>query len=252
MNTSARIGKFSLLNSYLPYYRLEQDGVQIIRALPKTLVSLFERGEIDFAPVPSFYYLQNKAALQSYEFCVASEGSALSVIVVSNGEKLAENDGSIAVTNQTTTSVKLLEIILKERGLTHKIVPVNESNTRALLNHCPYALVIGDEAIRARMKYRVVMDLGEEWHELTGYPMVFGIAVARKGRNMLEINKILIDSAKWGSENIALVVAAARKQFGLPEDFLERYFNALTYHLGEREHRGLARFEEKCHEYGLL
>jgi chorismate dehydratase len=252
MKTNVRLGKFSLLNSYLPYYRLERDGLQVIRALPKTLVSMFERGELDFTPVPSFYYLRNKAALQSYEFCVAAERSVLSVLVVSSGAKLAENGQSIAVTNQTTTSVQLLEIILKERGLTHKIVPVNESNARALLDHCPYALVMGDEAIWARLKYRVVMDLGEEWHELTGYPMVFGVAVARKGRNMRAVNRTLMDSVAWGSENVALIVAEARKQFGLPEEFLERYFTALTHHLGVRERGGLARFEEKCHEYGLL
>lgn len=249
---SERIGKFSLLNSYLPYYRLEQDEFRVVRAMPKTLAGMLERGEIDFSPVPSFYYLRNKTALQSYEFCVAAARSVWSVIVVSKGARLSENGGSIAVTNQTTTSVKLLEIILQERGLGHQIVPVNAGSAAALLGHCPYALVMGDDAIRARQSYRVVMDLGTAWHDLTGLPMVFGIAVARKGRDMTRVSAALQESVAWGKKHIDVIVGAAQEQFGLPEAFLECYFNALTYQLGERERRGLARFEEKCHEYGIL
>ncbi|HDS44843.1 MAG TPA: futalosine synthase [Methanomicrobia archaeon] len=249
---SERIGKFSLLNSYLPYYRLEQDGFRVIRAMPKTLAGMLERGEIDFSPVPSVYYLKNKATLQRYEFCIAAARSVWSVILVSKGAPLGENGGSIAVTNQTTTSAKLLEIILQERGLRHQIVPVNESTATALLEHCPYALVIGDAAIRARQRYRVVMDLGEAWLDVTGLPMVFGIAVARKGRDMAGVSAALQESVVWGKEHVDVIIGAAHEQFGLPEEFLECYFNALTYQMGERERRGLARFEEKCHEYGIL
>jgi chorismate dehydratase len=247
-----RIGKFSLLNCYLPYYRLEQDGFRVIRAMPKTLAGMLERGEIDFTPVPSFYYLRNKAALQSYEFCVAAARNVWSVILVSKGARLRENGGSIAVTNQTTTSVKLLEIILQEQGLGHQIVPVNDGAASALLEHCPYALVMGDDAIRARQRYRVVMDLGAAWQDLTGLPMVFGIAVARKGRDMAGVSATLQESVTWGGEHVDVIIRAAQEQFGLPEEFLECYFNALTYQMGERERQGLARFEEKCHDYGLL
>ncbi len=249
---SARIGKFSLLNSYLPYFRLEQDGFRVVSAMPKTLAGMLERGELEFSPVPSFYYLTNKTTLQSYEFCVAATRSVWSVIVVSRGERFREHGGAIAVTNQTTTSVKLLEIVLRERGLGHPVVPVNAGTAGVLLEHCPYALVIGDEAIRARQKYRVVMDLGEAWVDLTGLPMVFGIAVARKGRNMAGVSAALQESVTWGEKHVDEIVETAQEQFGLPDEFLACYFNALTHKMGERERRGLARFEGKCHDYGLL
>ena len=47
---SIKIGKFGFVNNYLPYYQLEQNGMQIIAALPKQLAGMFETGEIDFAP----------------------------------------------------------------------------------------------------------------------------------------------------------------------------------------------------------
>jgi chorismate dehydratase len=51
---SIKIGKFGFVNNYLPYYLLEQNGMQIIAALPKQLAGMFETGEIDFAALPSF------------------------------------------------------------------------------------------------------------------------------------------------------------------------------------------------------
>jgi chorismate dehydratase len=245
-----RIGKFGFLNNYLPYYWLGQNGTEVVEASPRSLATMFEQGEIDFAPVPSFYYLKNKHKLRRYEFCVASKHRVLSVVVVSR-EKMFDNQ-CIAVTNQTTTSINLLKIILRERGLQNEIVPVDESTASELLTHCPHTLVIGDEALRARREYRVVMDLGEEWSELTGYPMVFGISTSRKDRDMSAVNRSVMESITWGEQNIEAIAREAACKYELPKDFLEVYFKALTFRLGDKERRGLELFEEKCHEYGLL
>ncbi len=266
MNTTIKIGKFGFVNNFLPYYWLEQRGERPTEGSPRNLVEMFEKGEVDFAPVPSFYYIKNKDKLRSYEFCIASKSRVLSVVVVKHFfrkesfskefKAYDEDKGGIAVTNQTLTSLNLLKIILREkvrgRKKKNRIVLVDESKASELLKHCTYALVIGDEAIKARMKYRVVMDLGEEWHDLTGYPMVFGIAVSRKERDMSEVNKEVMESIAWGKRNADVVVAEAAKKFGMPVEFLREYFNTLTYQIGAKERRGLELFEEKCYEYGLL
>lgn len=253
---SIKIGKFGFVNNFLPYYRLEHNGVRVIEASPKELAGMFEKGEIDFAPVPSSYYIKNKDKLRSYEFCIAARNSVLSVVVVSEGKMLDDDNdndkGRIAVTNQTVTSLNLLKIILHECGMRNGVAPVNASKASELLKHGTYALVIGDEAIKARMAYRVVMDLGEKWRELTGYPMVFGISASPKGKDMSEVNKAVMESVEWGKRNVDVVVAEAEKKFGMPVEFLHEYFKSLTYQLGAKEKRGLELFEEKCHEYGLL
>ncbi len=249
---SVKIGKFGFVNNYLPYYQFEQNGLKVIEALPKQLALMVEKGEIDFAPVPSFYYIKNRAKLKSYEFCVASKNSVLSVIIVSNGKKPDCDNGSIAVTNQTVTSLNLLKIILREKGLKNRVVVRNEGRASELLKRCNYALVIGDEAIKARMTHKVVMDLGEEWHELTGYPMVFGISVSRKEEDMSEVNRKVMESVEWGTSNVDLVVSEAEKKFGMRVEFLALYFRSLTFRMGAQEKSGLELFGEKCHEYGLL
>ncbi len=249
---NARIGKFGLVNNFLPYFRLEQKGIPIIEGAPKKLAAMFEKREIDFAPVPSFYYLKNKKILKSYDFCIASKERVLSVVVVSSRKMPPEDNGCIAITNQTSTSLNLLKIILRERGMKNGVVLVNESGAGELLKRCAYALVIGDEAIKARMTYRVVMDMGEEWYKLTGCPMVFGISVSPKDSDMSQINRTVMESIDWGEKNIDVIVADAEKKFKLQKDFLEVYFKSLTYRMGVNERKGLKLFEEKCHEYGLF
>ncbi len=245
-----RVGKFGFLNNFLPYYWLEKQNVEVVEAPPKKLAEMLENGEIDFAPVPSFYFLKNKERLKNYDFCVASEGRVLSVIVISKKKTL--DDGCIAVTNETMTSVNLLRLILKERGMKNRIVLMDKNNACDLLKYCDHALVIGDEAIKARMQNRVVMDLGEEWYELTGYPMVFGVSASLKNRDASEINRRLMESVEWGLNNMNIIVDEAKKKFNLPSEFLEEYFRCLNYRLGSKEKRGLEIFEEMCRENGLL
>jgi chorismate dehydratase len=82
--------------------------------------------------------------------------------------------------------------------------------------------------------------------------MVFGISTARKWKDLSEVNRMVTDSVEWGEENVKVVVAEAKRKFGMPVEFLEVYFKALTFRMGSVEKRGLELFEEKCHEYGLL
>ena len=62
--------------------------MQVIEALPKQLALMFEKGVIVCITVTAFYYIKNRAKLKSYDFCVASMNSVLSVVLVSNGRML--------------------------------------------------------------------------------------------------------------------------------------------------------------------
>lgn len=244
-----RIGKFGYLNNFLPYYFLNEN-VEIVEANPKEMASMLLSGRIDYAPVPAFFYLKNKERLRHYEFCVASEGKVLSVVVVSRNKRL--DDGAIAVTPHSLTSVNLLRILLSEKGMKNRLVEVNTARASEMLEVCPNALVIGDEAIKARMIHRVVMDLGEEWYELTSLPAVFGISASLKETNAEEMDRKILTSTEEGYRRFGEVVTAAEKAFKMPREFLEEYFRTLKFRLGSKERRGLDEFEKYCRDYGLL
>ncbi len=243
-----RIGKFGFINNFLPYYYVEHK-LEVVEAPPKVLAKLIDEGHLDYAPVPSYHYLRNKDSLKRYSFCVASHDRVLSVLVVSNGRGL---DDKIAITDDSLTSVNLLRIILKEKGIECKLVPTGKRRASDLLRFCGSALVIGDEAIKARMIYRVIMDLGEEWYDLTGYPMVFGISASLRDVDASKCDELLDESIRWGFEHFDEVVEEAEKRFRMPREFLEEYFKTLSYKLGPKEKKGLEVFEEMCKEYGLL
>ncbi|MDI9610386.1 MAG: menaquinone biosynthesis protein [Archaeoglobales archaeon] len=239
-----RIGKFGFVNNFLPYYRLEKEGkFEIVEGTPRRLAELFETGEIVYAPLPAFEVL--KKGYKAGKFCVASDGEVYSVIVVSKRKRL--DDSPIAITENSMTSANMMKIIKAEKGLINRLVAVN-GKVDEMLRNFDHALVIGDEAIKARMSYRVLMDLGEEWKELTGLPAVFGVSVSRVDG----IDEEILDSLKWGREHIDEVVSVASEKFRLPEEFLRKYFETLIHELGGKERRSLELFGELCHEHGLL
>lgn len=244
-----RVGKFGYLNNFLPYYFLNED-VEIVEANPKRMASLLLEGKIDYAPIPAFFYIQKKSKLRHYQFCVSSRGKVLSVVVVSKQKELDE--GKIAVTADSMTSLNLLKIILKEKGMRNELVLTETSKASQMLELCPHALVIGDEAIKARMIYRVVMDLGEEWFELTSLPMVFGISASLRDFDASEIDGKIIRAVEEGYRRFEEVVLAAEKEFCMPREFLVEYFRTLNFRFGVKERRGLDEFEKYCRDYGLL
>ncbi|TDA30623.1 MAG: futalosine synthase [Archaeoglobi archaeon] len=239
-----RIGKFGYVNNFLPYYRLERGGkYEIVEGTPRRLAEMYEGGEIVYAPIPAFELI--KRGYNPRKFCVASDGEVYSVIVVSRKKRL--DDSPIAITGNSLTSANMMRIIKAEKGLINKLVVLN-GKVDEMLRDFDHALVIGDEAIKARMIYRVIMDLGEEWKELTGLPAVFGVSVSR----VEGIDEELLNSLKWGREHMEEVVKVASEKFRLPEEFLRKYFDKLIHELGSKEKKSLEVYGELCHEHGLL
>lgn len=246
-----RIGKFGLVNNFLPYYHLEKSGkYEIVEDTPKNLAEMLSAGKIDYAPVPSFFYLRNRSRFDMHSFCVASDGEVFSVVVVSRRKRL--DDSPIAVTTKSVTSAAMLEIIRKEKGMINRLVPF-DGDFMDMLANFDHALVIGDEAIKARMVFRVVMDIGEEWKEITGLPAVFGISASLKGaENVESADSDLLESYRKGLASIDEIVEIASMKFRMPPEFLRVYFSKLIHFAGSKEIKSIEVFEELSHEYGLL
>ena len=245
-----KIGKFGLINNFLPYYLIEKNGrYEVVESSPRELSEMLLRGDIVYAPVPSYFYIKKKDVLDRHSFCVSSDGEVFSVVVVSRRKRL--DDSPIAVTSKSMTSSKMMEIIKKERGMINRLVTV-DGDFMEVLRDFDHALVIGDEAIKARMVFRVVMDMGEEWKEITGLPAVFGIATSRKGFEQGKaIDSDVIDSYRKGMEMKDEIVEIASLKFRMPAEFLSVYFSRLVHEAGGKEIKSLEVFEELVNEHGL-
>ena len=107
------------------------------------------------------------------------------------------------------------------------------------------ALIIGDPALRvdpARLPYEV-HDLGGEWVEMTGLPMVFAVWAARKGVVTPEVVEEFRASCRYGREHMDEIVAAESPRLGFAPEFVRQYLTRHIVHdLGSREYQGMDLF----------
>lgn len=91
---------------------------------------------------------------------VYTRGEAMSVIIASKTISSLEDCGIIAVSGESRTSILYLKIILNRLGAKLRVEHAPHTSARKLLARAPCALLLGDEALKARVAYKVVEDLG--------------------------------------------------------------------------------------------
>ncbi len=112
---------------------------------------------------------------------IACHGPVRSILLVSS--RPAAQIRTLALDSSSRTSVELVRVILEHR---YWVVPQTVSHApdlEAMLRVADAALLIGDPALRldpAALPWHVY-DLGAEWVEMTGLPMVFAVWAGRRG-----------------------------------------------------------------------
>jgi predicted solute-binding protein len=199
-------------------------------------------GAADIGIIPSF-----ELTRQDLEVIpgsgIACRGPVRSILLISS--RPAPEIRTLAADSSSRTSVELVRIILERR---YGAVPVSISHPpdlEAMLRIADAALIIGDPALRidpARLPY-YVYDLGGEWVEMTGLPMVFAVWAARKGVVTPEVAEAFRESCRYGRARIAEIVASEAARRGFPADFVEEYLTRrIVNELGPREYQGMDLF----------
>lgn len=254
MPLKIKIGDINYLNTYPLRWGLSRMKIpEVFLGTPAEVNQALLEDKIDLGPVSSIFYLENRDKFVGLgDICIASSGEVKSVILLSRFP-LEELDGrTISLTKASATSQKLLKIILEEKGLISQYV----LGERDLLDsgEVDASLLIGDAALKAYIDYKkgetsyYLYDLGKEWKELTGKPMVFAVWVVR--REFFYANPALVNDSlrclllglKHGLSNLDEVVKEAAKLSGIEERFLEDYYRGLIYCLGEEQKQGLTTF----------
>jgi len=93
-----------------------------------------------------------------------------------------------------------------------------------------------------------VLDLGKEWTEMTGLPMVFAVWAARAGVPKQD-PKPFTDSLRFGQEHMDDIVREWYPKLGLSEALVREYLTRnIVFELGEREYAGLQTFLQYASE----
>ena len=139
-----KLGCINFTNCLPLNYTLDKwqlDDLELVYGTPAELNRLMEEGEIDAAPVSSIEYLKNEDKYDLIQTaCISSEGECGSVILFSN--KRPENIQTIALPNDSASSIVMLKIILKNYDINYTTHNYDNINL-----NIDAALFIGDNAL---------------------------------------------------------------------------------------------------------
>jgi chorismate dehydratase len=130
-----------------------------------------------------------------------------------------------------------------------------------MLMEADAALLIGDDALRAKYKHDprlYVYDLGQEWKEMTGLPMVFSVWAIRKDfaeRNFDQIKIIketFVDCMNYSLQHIEDVASKAAQWEEFSDKYLVDYFNSLRFDFDEKKQEGLLEYYKEAYKMGLI
>lgn len=240
-----------------PFYALWGEAPFAVRNLvPRELGREAEAGRVDLGLMAAgdFLRLRDRFELLTPSMGVATRGPVQSVLLFSRRPAEALGGALISVTPETSTSVRLLRLLLGvKRGF---------ADVRYLRGLEPAQadamLVIGDHAMRLRHKrpegFTHTLDLGADWLEWTGLSFVYAVWAVRAALDpalKAEFGRFLEASLAAGLGDLP---ALARRQTepGWSAEDMEAYLRRFHYRLGPDDLAGLTRFESLLVEHALL
>ncbi|MEK7403945.1 MAG: menaquinone biosynthesis protein [Acidobacteriota bacterium] len=215
---------------------------ELIFRLPSECAQMLESGEVDVGLVPSIE--ARRLELEMIRGAgIASRGPVRSILLVSKVAPGAIR--TLAADSGSRTSVALAQIVLAERyGAFPEVTPM-PPELPSMLEAADAALIIGDPALRLDPPALpfLVLDLGAEWTEMTGLPMVFAVWAGRRERLTPEVAPAFLESCRFGLAHIEDIVRQEAPRRGIDEALARRYLTRhMVLELGEEEYRGLERF----------
>lgn len=286
---SAVVARIPYLNS-LPYYlRWDQLGAasngewRSVDLPPRQLGLAAERGDVhaglmavaDVARLEGRFepiYVDGPEGRQSLG--IANRGRVDSVLLFVREELLQAmggvegmdlpasrmellHDRLIALTDESSTSVRLLRLLLEARGGIRPRYARNplDGNVPASADA---ALVIGDRALRWRAQppagFRQAMDLAWAWHAWTSLPFTFARWVVRTDvspERRAWLGRFLADSLDGAAPRYEELVSNLPADLG-SASVLVAFLRNFTYRLGPDEERAASRYEELLRQHELV
>ena len=179
---------------------------------------------------------------------IACHGAVRSILLISKVPP--EQIRTLACDRGSRTSVMLARVILEERyGASPVLLPPSSPQLEQMLETADAALIIGDAALAidpASVKY-MTLDLGQEWLELSGHPMVFAAWAGAPKWITPTLTTAFIDSLAFGRHHLDEIVAQESVKRGFSEavtrEYLTRY---IVFDLGQAEYDGMRSFLNKA------
>jgi len=246
LKRQARVGAVSYLNTVPLVWGMlhgpQREEVELSFSIPSLCAEQVERGAVDIGLVPVA-----EIARQELEMVpghgIACFGAVRSILLFSRVPWARIRTLSADLSSRT--SVKLAQVILRERWGAEPAVVAREPVIETMLSDADAALIIGDPALRLdpeELPFEF-LDLGAEWRRLTELPMVFAAWAGKPGLALRELERLTSGSYEYGRARLSEIVDCASMEHGIPAALAEQYLRQhIRYELGRREQDGLQAF----------
>jgi predicted solute-binding protein len=222
----------------------QRDLVRLSFRIPSACADEVAAGAADIGIIPSVELNRNEYG-RVRGLGIASRGAVRSILLISS--KPFREIQTLAGDVSSRTSVALARIILGRRyGTEPRIVPQAPDLTR-MLKVADAALIIGDPALHLdpQILQERVLDLGAEWTDMTGLPMVFAVWAGRREVITPEVEAIFQASYGFGRDHLDEIIHREAASRDLSEDLAREYLTRhIVCELGAAEYRGLDLFLE--------
>jgi chorismate dehydratase len=238
-----RVGSVPYLNA-APLTAGIEHAVQFV--VPARLAEMLRQNELDAALVSVAEVLFNDRYDVLDGTAIGSMGAVFSVHLA-HRRPLTEIT-EVYCDTASLTGVNLLRVLLAERGLKPEFRPL--PGYEAAID-CDAVLLIGDRAIDFRLAPHPhqILDLGQDWQELTGLPFVYAVWAMRREIEHEPLRRALLAARDWGLKSLPDII---RDHADYTEEFRRQYFERhVRYGLGQREKAGIGKFIELLRKLGL-
>jgi chorismate dehydratase len=230
----------------------ERERFSLDFCLPSQCADRLAAGAADIGIVPSIEV--ERLGLQVIPGAgIACRGPVRSILLVA---KVApERIRTLAADSSSRSSVMLSRLVLARRYGVRPALVSMPPHLPSMLEAADAALLIGDPALR--LDYHALplatYDLGAEWMDLSGLPMVFAVWARRPEVPPDGLADAFLSSCRFGREHIDDIVRAEaeprRIAPSLAREYLARH---IVLELGEREYEGMRRFLAWSREFATL
>ncbi len=265
-----RLGQIDYINCLPVYYAVERGivpfKVKMVKGPPTKLNEMFIEGKLDITPLSSIEFARHSdIAMILPNLSINADGNAESILLFSK-VPVTELDGlRVCLPSSSATSVVLLKILFEHYYQVQVEYSVQKPIIDQMLKKTEAALLIGDDAMKARAGYLewggkplYVTDLGWAWKEFTGQKMIYALWVIQTKfvqeypADVEIISKAFVQAKDYGFANIPALVEKAYAKTGLPPQVLIEYFKTIQYEFGEAEQKALLTFYDYAYKSGLI
>lgn len=252
MPSTIGIGRLPYLN-VLPFFAGDTFKQHpILMADPRTLGLALRAGDVGAATIPIVDLWRFSSDINPLEdLGIATQIKANSVLLFSKQSPETLNGCPIMITTESSTSVRLLWLLLREQWEIEAPQLVRDMTV------APAQLLIGDAALTQRQTLEhdgyVAYDLAEIWYRATGYAFVFAQWATHRSVDATicqALRHCLNEALARNLSNLAALYQPA--DHFLSQAQLVAYLSQFIYQFGPAEREGMQYFRTKVLEYGLL